>query len=232
MIEAALGADMVAWKEAGELAEKGFLPSSCCPAFVSYIEKSAPALKPHVSHNLSPMAELGRYIKKTDPTAKVIFIGPCTAKKQEARRESVRPHVDCVLTFEELQAWIDSRDIDLTQLEPGVLDNASYFGRIFARAGGLSESVAQALKERGSDFIVNPIVCDGIEECRLALLKKQKNVLRENFIEGMACVGGCIGGAGCLTHGPKDKGEVDKYGREAYEKTIRDALALYTITEE
>ncbi|MBQ8313021.1 MAG: 4Fe-4S dicluster domain-containing protein [Clostridia bacterium] len=226
VVEAALGADMVAYSEAKELAEKGFLTSSCCPAFVSYIEKSFPALKPHVSHNFSPMAELGRFIKKTDPTSKVIFIGPCTAKKQEAQREAVKPWVDCVLTFEELQAWIDSRDLDPKTMAEGVLDNASYFGRIFARSGGLSDAVAQALKEqKNTEFIANPIICDGIEACRVALLKKQKNLLKENFIEGMACVGGCIGGAGCLTHGPKDAGEVDKYGHEAYEKTIGDALA-------
>ena len=231
VVEAALGADMVAYKESRELAEKGFLTSSCCPAFVSYIEKSFPALKEYVSHNLSPMAELGRYIKQTDPDAKVVFIGPCTAKKGEMQRDEVKEHVDCVLTFAELQAWIDSRDIDLASLEEGVLDNASYFGRIFARVGGLSESVAQALKEQKIDLIVNPLVCDGIEECRVALLKKQKNLLKENFIEGMACTGGCIGGAGCLTHGPKDKSEVDKYGREACEKTIGDALTLINLSE-
>ena len=223
--EAALGADMVAYNEARELAEKGFLTSSCCPAFVSYIEKSFPAMKPLISHNLSPMAEVSRFIKSTDPDAKVIFIGPCTAKKQEVLRDEVKPYVDCVLTFEELQAWFDSRELSLGELEEGVLDNASYFGRIFARCGGLSDAVAQALKEQNSDFTVQPVSCDDIEECRVALLKKQKGLLKENFIEGMACVGGCIGGAGCLTHGPKDKGEVDKYGHEAYEKTITDALA-------
>lgn len=225
VVEAALGADMVAYNEARELAEKGFLTSSCCPAFVSYIEKSFPAMKPLISHNLSPMAEVSRFIKSTDPDAKVIFIGPCTAKKQEVLRDEVKPYVDCVLTFEELQAWFDSRELSLGELEEGVLDNASYFGRIFARCGGLSDAVAQALKEQNSDFTVQPVSCDGIEECRVALLKKQKGLLKENFIEGMACVGGCIGGAGCLTHGPKDKGEVDKYGHEAYEKTITDALA-------
>ena len=225
VVEAALGADMVSYREARELAEKGFLTSSCCPAFVSYIEKSFPTLKPFVSHNLSPMAEVARFIKGTDPDAKIIFIGPCTAKKQEFQREEVRPWIDCVLTFEELQAWFDSKDLDLPALDEDVLDNASYFGRIFARSGGLTDAVKQALKEQGSDFIVNPIPCDGIEACRVALLKKQKNLLKENFIEGMACVGGCIGGAGCLTHGPKDKGEVDKYGHEAYEKTITAAPA-------
>ena len=231
VIEAALGADMVAYKEARELAEKGFLTSSCCPAFVSYIEKSFPKLKEYVSHNYSPMAELGRFIKHTDPTAKVIFIGPCTAKKAEAQRKNVREHVDCVLTFEELQAWIDSRDLNLNDLPESLLDNASCFGRIFARSGGLSEAVAQSLKEQEIDFAVNPLVCDGIEECRVALLKKQKNLLKENFIEGMACQGGCIGGAGCLTHGPKDKNEVDKYGHQAYEKSIRDALAQCSYSE-
>lgn len=224
VVEAALGADMVAWKESEELAQKGFLISSCCPAFVSYIHKSFPSMQKHISHNLSPMAEISKYIKKITPDAKVIFIGPCTAKKEEAQLEQVKPYVDCVLTFEELQALFDSRDLDITALPEEVLDNASYFGRIFARSGGLSEAVAQALKERALEFDLRPIVCDGIEQCRIALLKAEKGRLEGNFIEGMACVGGCIGGAGCLSHGPKDKGEVDKYSKQAFEQNIADAV--------
>ena len=226
VIEAALGADMVAQAESKELAEKGFLTSSCCPAFVAYVKSAFPALLQHVSHNLSPMATLAKYIKETDKNAKVIFIGPCTAKKAEAQLDEVKPFVDVVLTFEELQALFDSRDIDITTLAEGVLDNASYFGRIFARSGGLSDAVAQGLKEQGLDFDLKAVPCDGIEECKKALLMKSKNVLDGNFIEGMACIGGCIGGAGCLTHGPKDKAEVDKYGREAFEKTIGDAISI------
>ena len=227
VIEAALGADMVAQAESKELAEKGFLTSSCCPAFVQYIDKSFPKLKEYVSHNLSPMATLGQYIKKTDPDAKVVFIGPCTAKKAEAQLESVKPYVDTVLTFEELQALFDSRDIDITTLEEDVLENASYYGRIFARSGGLCDAVKQGLKEQGlDDFELKALPCDGIEACRTALLKKSKNVLDANFIEGMACVGGCIGGAGCLTHGEKNKAQVDEYGKEAFEKTITDAISL------
>lgn len=226
VIEAALGADMVAMAEAKELSEKGILTSSCCPAFVQYIKTAFPNLAQHISHNLSPMALLAKYIKDTTPGAKVIFIGPCTAKKAEAQLEQVKPYVDTVLTFEELQALFDSRDLDLSALEEGVLDNASYFGRIFARSGGLSDAVAQALKEQDIDFNVKPVVCDGIEECRMALLKLNKGVLDGNFIEGMACIGGCIGGAGCLTHGEKNKAEVDKYGREALEKTIGDAISI------
>ncbi len=226
VIEAALGADMVAKAESRELAEKGFLTSSCCPAFVAYIKSAFPALLPYISHNLSPMATLAKYIKDTTEGAKVIFIGPCTAKKAEAQLESVKPYVDTVLTFEELQALFDSRDIDITTLPEDVLDNASYFGRIFARSGGLSDAVAEGLREQNIDFDLKAIPCDGIEECRLALLKKSKNVLDANFIEGMACVGGCIGGAGCLTHGEKNKAEVDKYGREALEKTIIGATSM------
>ena len=226
VIEAALGADMVAQAESKELSEKGFLTSSCCPAFVAYIKSEFPDLLPFVSHNLSPMATLAKYIKETHKDAKVVFIGPCTAKKAEAQLDEVKPYVDAVLTFEELQALFDSRDIDITTLEEDVLDNASYFGRIFARSGGLSDAVAQGLKEQGISFDLKAIACDGIEQCRLALLKKRKNVLDANFIEGMACIGGCIGGAGCLTHGEKNKSEVDKYGAEAFEKTIGDAVSL------
>ena len=226
VVEAALGADMVAQAESKELSEKGFLTSSCCPAFVSYVKSSFPQLLPHVSHNLSPMATLAKYIKETDKTAKVVFIGPCTAKKAEARLESVKPFVDAVLTFEELQALYDSREIDITTLDEDVLDNASYFGRIFARSGGLSDAVKQGLKEQNIEFDLKAVACDGIEECKIALLKKSKNVLDANFIEGMACVGGCIGGAGCLTHGEKNKSEVDKYGREELEKTISDAISV------
>lgn len=229
VIEAALGADMVAEMESRELAEKGFLTSSCCPAFVTYIKSAFPELTEHISHNLSPMAALAKYIKDTAANARIVFIGPCTAKKAEAQLDSVKPYVDAVLTFEELQALFDSRDIDITTLSEGILDNASYFGRIFARSGGLSDAVAEAVKEQNLDFTVKTCVCDGIEACRTALFKKSKNLLDANFIEGMACLGGCIGGAGCLTHGDKNKTEVDEYGREAMEKSILSATAVLKI---
>lgn len=226
VIEAALGADMVSYSESRELAEKGFLTSSCCPAFVNYIEKSFPELLPYVSHNLSPMAAISKYIKEHESPCKIVFIGPCTAKKAEVQRDGVKQYVDAAMTFEELQALFDSRDMEIMSLPEDVLDNASYFGRIFARSGGLSDAVAQAFKEQNIEFDLKPVACDGIEECRVALLKKSKNVLDANFIEGMACKGGCIGGAGCLTHGEKNKAGVDKYGMEAYEKTIADAISV------
>lgn len=226
VVEVALGADMVAQKESKELSEKGFLTSSCCPAFVSYIEKNFPELKQYVSSNLSPMGTIAKYIKEHEKNCKTVFIGPCTAKKSEIMREDVKPYVDAVLTFEELHALFDSRDIDITALEDEQLENASYFGRIFARSGGLSDAVAEGLKEQNIEFPFKPCACDGIEQCKIALLQKKAGKLQANFIEGMACVGGCIGGAGCLTHGEKNKAEVDKYGKEAMEKTIADAVSL------
>lgn len=227
VVEAALGADMVADAESRELVEKGFLTSSCCPAFVKYIKSAFPEMTEHISHNLSPMASIARYIKKIDENSKVVFIGPCTAKKSEVQLETVKPYVDTAMTFEELQALFDSKDIDITTLEEDVLNNASYYGRIFARSGGLSEAVEQGLKENGiEDFTLEACICDGIEECRMALMKAKRNVLKANFIEGMACNGGCIGGAGCLTHGEKNKVQVDKYGREAIEKNISDAISI------
>jgi len=228
VVEAALGADMVASAEADELIEKGFLTSSCCPAFVDYIKKQFPTMVKHISHNLSPMTTLAKYIKKTDSKAKIVFIGPCTAKKMEMQHPDVAPYIDSVITFEELQALIDSKEIDLETLPVDNLDNASYYGRLFAKSGGLTEAVTEALKEKGiENFEFKPIVCDGIEACKTALLKASKNVLPFNFIEGMACVGGCIGGAGCLTHGDRNKAEVDNYGKEALEKTILEAIKPY-----
>ena len=225
--EVALGADMVAAREGMELLEKQFLISSCCPSFVDFVRKNFPKLAPHISENISPMGAIAQYIKQQDPTAKIVFIGPCTAKKMEIRQERIRPLVDSVITFEELQALFDSRDLDITAMEEAVLDDASYFGRVFARSGGLTEAIRQALKELGeNDFQLKPATCNGIEACRVALLKAAKGQLDENFIEGMACEGGCIGGAGCLTHRDKNRLEVDNFSREVIERNIGDAVRV------
>ena len=223
VVEAASGADEVALAETRELKEKGFLTTSCCPAFVTFIEKFYPDLAQYISHNPSPMAATAKFIKANDPTAKVVFVGPCIAKKAEAQKEGVREYVDAVISFEELQALFDGKEIDITDLPETTLDNASYFGRIFARSGGVTEAVAEAAKEQNFDMNVKTCVCNGIEECKIALLKKSKGVLDADFIEGMACIGGCIGGAGCLTHGgEKNKTLVDQYGATATKKTLSE----------
>ena len=231
VIEAALGADMVAYEEAKELEEKGILTSSCCPAFVRYIKTAFPELSDKISHNLSPMAMIARYVKKTDPKAKIVFCGPCIAKKMEMFDEKSRPYVDCVITFEELQALIDAKDIDLKSLEERPLDNASFFGRIFARSGGLTEAVKEALTEQGSSFEAKPIICSGLEQCKTALMQLKRGNPSFNFIEGMACTGGCIGGPCCLTHEVRDAASVDKYGHESKEKTIEGAISAVMAME-
>ena len=226
VVEAALGADIVALAEANELAEKGFLTSSCCPAFVSYVKKQFPDLSEYISHNLSPMTTISKRIKESNPNAKVVFIGPCTAKKMEYKNSEVAPFVDSVITFEELQAMFDSKDIDITTLTEEDINSASYYGRIFGRSCGLSEAVAESLKEHGIEgFNLKAVPCDGIEACKVALLKASKRVLDGNFIEGMACVGGCAGGAGCLTHGDINKIKIDKYGKMSDFTAITDAVS-------
>lgn len=232
VVEAALGADIVSYLEAKELKEKGFLTSSCCPSFVSYIKKHYPTVGEHVSHNLSPMAAIAKYIKSVDKDAKIVFIGPCIAKKQEIKQERVAQYVQEVLTFEELQALIDAREIDVASLEESPLDNASYYGRIFARTGGLAEAVAQSLREQNIEFDLKPMVADGVDAVRQNLNKVKANSQDFNFLEGMMCTGGCIGGPCCLTHEVKDKGEVDKYGRLAQEQKILQTIEALNIKED
>ncbi len=222
--EVALGADMIAQKEALELVEKGFLISSCCPSFVTFIEKNYPELKQYITKNLSPLGTLASCIKKHDKTAKIVFIGPCTAKKCEFIRPEYSKIVDCVITFEELQALIDSKEIDMEKLEETNLDEASYFGRIFARSGGVSEAVSSALKDTATEFEVKPISCSGLDECKTILQRASKGLLPYNFIEGMACIGGCINGAGNITHSEKNKIFSDNYAKTASSKTTEESL--------
>jgi [FeFe] hydrogenase (group B1/B3) len=220
--EVAEGADLVAREEGGALVERGFLTSSCCPAFVSYVEKFFPSLAVHISPSLSPMGVLAKRIKEADPTAKTVFIGPCTAKKVEFQRKEYEGLIDSVITFTELQALIASRDIEVDTLPEYPLDDASCFGRLLSRSGGLSEAVCEAIRECGADFKPNPIVCSGIEECKPALLRAAKGVLPANFIEGMACRGGCINGAGSLNHSERGRQRAEEYARAATRKGLAE----------
>lgn len=230
VVEAALGADITLYHEANEFKEKKVMTTSCCPSFVMFIEKNFPELTEYISSSVSPMIETARLIKKSDPTAKVIFIGPCSSKKLEYKMEKTGGAIDSVLSFEELQAFFDAREIDITTLEESSLDNASYYGRIFAKSGGIAKGIKDIGEEMGLD--VRPIAMSGIDECRAALLKLKNNKAVENFFEGMACDGGCLNGALCLSHGPKNALDVDKYGEEAKEKTIDNSVNLYKLNNE
>ena len=216
VIEAALGADIVAKNESLELAESGKLTSSCCPAFTSYIEKNYPTLKEHISNSLSPMATISREIKEKDPTSKIVFIGPCTAKKFEIKDDKVRKYVDSCLTFEEVQALFDAKEIDIASLKEEEYDlSGSYYGRGFAKCGGLTNAVKQSLEEENISFDVHGVVCSGIKDIKNALNDMKNNKNNINFIEGMMCDGGCIGGPCNLTHELKNKIYLDKYAQAA-----------------
>ncbi len=229
VVEAALGADIVALNEAKDLEKEGECTSSCCPAFVLYVKKAFPELAEKVSNNYSPMAAIAKYIKLNDPLAKTVFAGPCIAKKMEMFREDSSKWVDCVITFEELQALADSRDIDAKTLEETALDQASFFGRIFARSGGLSDAVVQAFKEDGSSFEVKPVKCSGLDQCRTALTQMKGGRLPGNFLEGMACPGGCIGGPAALRHELKDPVTIDKYGQESSTPSIKASVEAIKV---
>lgn len=220
--EAALGADDVALIEAKELLEKGFLTSSCCPAFTEYVRIEFPELAEHVSATPSPMMYVGQKIREKDPDAHIVFIGPCIAKKYERRMEEHEGIIDDVITFGEFLALAHSKDIEIKKLPESELNQASGFGRGFAQSGGLAVAVTEALKELGrEDFELKPVVCNGIAECKAALMKAKVGKLDGNFIEGMACPGGCVGGNGTLINKKNTPMHMKEYQEESMKKTLK-----------
>ncbi len=236
VVEAAIGADITLYNEAREFKEKAeesenpVMTTSCCPAFVRFVENNFPELKDAISTSVSPMVMAARLIKHSDPTAKVVFIGPCAAKKFEYTLEKTHGMIDSVMSFEELQAFVDARGIDTTQCEDSTLDNASFYGRIFAKSGGIAQGVAYVAGKMGIEG-VKPVAMNGIDQCRqhLTLLRAKKATA--NFFEGMACDGGCVGGPLSITRSPKNVFDVDKYGNEAKEKDIDGSVRLYRMME-
>lgn len=212
VVEVAIGADMTSWEEAEELYESdGFMTSSCCPAFVSYVEKHFPQLINNVSKTPSPMIMTGRYIREKDPEARIVFIGPCVAKKSEVQ-EKGKGLFECAITFEEITAMLDSRGIDPLKMKGVPFEGASGYARGFAASGGVMAAVKRALSERGlSDDGIIPMACDGLENCKAPLLKAKVGKSDITFLEGMACKGGCIGGPGTIRRDNKLKGELKKY---------------------
>lgn len=195
--EVSLGADATAAHEAEELVEAvqegKKMTTSCCPAFVDMIEKHFPKLVDHISHTGSPMVLTARYIRKKHPGAKVVFIGPCMAKKLEIQK--VQDTADLVLTFEELAAMFDAKNVDPASKVCEEQDG-SLAGKNFATSGGVTASVKQVLKERGIELEVSCLQCNGARECKKALTLLNLGRLPEDFVEGMACEGGCVAGPG------------------------------------
>lgn len=232
VIEAALGADLVTIHEVEELMhhldDHSYMTSSCCPAFVNFMEKKHPQILDNVSQTVSPMIATSQLIKSVDPKAITVFIGPCIAKKVEKDLPKLKGITDYAMTFEELVALLDAREIVLEDLEESPLDNASYYGRIFAGVGGLSKAVEATAQKVAPEFKVKPLVGDGIKTCDKLIKLAKANRLDGNFIEGMACSGGCIKGPVTIHHGAKDLKALDEYSKKALEQDALTATRVFT----
>lgn len=200
VVEVALGADAVALEEGREFVERmaqgdRFMTTSCCPVSMLLVEKHLPQLKPFVSHTRSPMRVVAEMVKDSCPGAVTVFVGPCIAKRKEALESG---EVDYVLTFEELGAMFDARGLeDQPTKEPGLPgQEAALEGRQFASSGGVTKAIQTLV---GDEITVMPVMVDGIDKKAIALLKGYaKKKCPGNFVELMACTGGCVAGPGVI----------------------------------
>ena len=233
MIEAALGADAVTVHEANEFVERmkrgdKYMTNSCCPGFLNFIEKINPTEKDKISGTVSPMVAAARYIKKNEPDAKVVFIGPCTAKKSEAVRLGVSDAVDYVLTFEELLALFEAFNVNPFECEEENVNDASVFGRNFGASGGLTAAIKNYIADSGVDEVeFKPIPTSGLD-CKKTMMLAKVGRLPGNFIEGMMCEGGCINGAGVIAPPMRAKVAFTKINNGT---TIKAVLKNKTLEE-
>ena len=223
--EVALGADIGAVTEAHDYVyhvktgEKPFLLTSCCPAWSMLAKKQFPEIIDSVSKELTPMVATARSIKKEHPNAKVVFIGPCAAKKLEAMRKTVRSDVDFVITFEELDAMFEARGIDPKTIESqGHLHDATAAGRGYAVSGGVSKAIENCIHEYYPDVEVQIEHVEGLDECKKVLMLAKAGRKNGYLIEGMGCPGGCVAGAGTLIPVPNAKKEVQQIVTDSKKK--------------
>lgn len=170
---------------------------------------------------LTPMVLTARLVKRDKPDAKVVFIGPCAAKKNEASRKSIRSDVDFVLTFEEVMGMFAAKDIDLGQVEadPEKMDVGTAAGREFAVGGGVAKAVKNLINKEHPEVEVKVQNAEGLKNCRTMLMMAKAGRLNGYLLEGMACPGGCVAGAGTLQPIAKSSAQVRKYAAEQAKKT-------------
>lgn len=237
VVEVAVGADLCTIQEAQDFMDEvpnklSFMATSCCPAWAAMAKKMFPDLADHISMALTPMVLTGRLIKKEHPGCKVVFIGPCAAKKLEASRRSIRSDVDFVLTFEEMEGMFAAKGIEFKKLpSDGTLSDATADGRGFAVSGGVAEAVVNCIKELDPDRTVQVAGAEGLRDCRKLLSDAQKGKYNGYLLEGMACPGGCVGGAGTIQGTAKSKGQIalmkkKSERRNSLESTYKDKLNL------
>lgn len=228
MHEVAIGADVGAAVEAHHYANEvatgklPFLLTSCCPAWAMLAKKQFPVMIDEVSSALTPMVATARSIKQKNPNARVVFVGPCAAKKLEAGRTSVRSDVDFVITFEELSGMFEARDIDFSNYEDDIFEaEATGAGRSYACAGGASRAIEKCVAEYYPDVEVKVEHADGLDECRKMLMLAKVGKKNGCLIEGMGCPGGCVAGAGTCISVPVAAASVKKISEET-EKQLPD----------
>lgn len=220
MIEVALFADILTLKEALEfdrhiLTDGDYqLTSCCCPIWIAMIRKIYHELMPHVPGAVSPMIACGRVVKKLHPEAVTVFIGPCVAKKSEAREPDVAGAVDYVLTFQEMRDVFEAAGIEPADMEENDREHSSRAGRIYARTGGVSEAVRRTVEQLhpGRDIGVRTRQADGVPACRAMIEALRAGETDANFFEGMGCVGGCVGGPKAVLPRAEGAAHVDAYG--------------------
>ncbi len=225
VFEVAIGADLCAAQEAADFVEEvpeklPFMATSCCPAWSMMAKKLFPDYAKCISMALTPMTLTARLIKSQHEKAKVVFIGPCAAKKLEAMRDDIRSDVDFVLTFEEMAGIFDAKHVDLTAIEedPEGVNDASTDGRNFAVAGGVARSVVNVIREQYPDREIKVANAEGLKECRKLLTLAKAGKYNGYLLEGMACPGGCVAGAGTMQPIKKSQAAVNLYASQANHK--------------
>ncbi len=227
-----LGGDMTAAYEAEEWAEAykdgKKKVTSCCPAFVNMVRQHYPELAECVSTTVSPMCAVSRLIKAKDPDAVTVFIGPCIAKKSEVVDQKIPGNADYVLTYSEIRAIMKAKDV---VLEPCPNDDqiASVYGKRFANSGGVTEAVLQSLKESGDEINAKVCKANGAADCKKALLLLKVAKLPEDFIEGMVCDGGCVGGPSAFSDQTSSRRNRDALISQADERGILENLGNYEM---
>jgi len=227
MIEVAFAADVLTIKEAVEFdkhvngPEDLMITSCCCPIWIGMLRKVYKELVPDLSPSVSPMVAAARIIKKLNKDAKVVFIGPCIAKKAEAKDKDLNDAVDFVLTFQELYEIFKALNINPEDLE-GIpsIEYASRGGRLYARSGGVSIAVSETIEELFPDKHKHfkAAKASGIPECKELLEKALTGNIDANFLEGMGCTGGCVGGPKAIIPTIEGKIAADNF---AYDSPIK-----------
>ena len=197
MVEVGLGGDLTAAAEAAEWAEAyrdgKKMTTSCCPAFVNMIKQHFPMLLENMSTTVSPMCAVSRMLKEKDPETVTVFIGPCIAKKSETLDLNIKDNADYALTYSEIRAAMKAKNVNL-EPEENIYQESSVFGKRFGNGGGVTAAVLECLKETGENTDIKVAKCNGAAECKKALMLLKVGRLPEDFIEGMVCEGGCVGG--------------------------------------